>query len=350
MAAALCAAALCVGPALGQQAVITGEIRTASSLNAAQRQVIQDFANQRFDLLANGGPDERPRARTALVRELDSPSASDAFERELAQAVLPKARDLLAPANDDSTRLNAMIVVAAMANDDALGLMAERLSDANVAVRYWAAQGLAEAVAARQGELGGQRTPVQQAILARMAEEPSAEAASHLFQVLSLLQQPPGIQEMGEGLVARVPLHRDNPAMSHLDTRVALRQAKVRLTVLQEINPGAVAPARRVLAAAACRHALVIADQLANGLVEDEPTRVAHAATLQAIHESLSGWWRDAGGSPGARPNNDVVLNPLRFGNWGAMPRAFDQWRQALTAPNNPMGLTAADLEDAPAE
>lgn len=346
MAAGL-AAGLAAGPASAQQlVVIPPDVRTASSMTAAHRQVINEFVDQRAPSLSLLDPDLRQRDRDAILRELESPSASPAFMREFSQALLPKVRDMAAAGNDLSTQLNAMIVLSEIPSPEAVAFLIDpaQLAHENPAIRYWAAQGVSNAVTRQEGLLGGQRRAMEQAILDRLAVETSTETAKHLFQALAPMQQPPAMLPLAEALGARVALHAANPSLSHLDTREAVRQSRVQLSILAQLGQD-VAPIRNELAKAAFGHAEVIAGQLADANVQlDQATRVAHAATLRIIHESLVIWWREAGGPANARPQNDAVLNPIQFGNWGQLPAAFAQWRQSLSAAGNPFGLTAEDL------
>ncbi|MEM6393409.1 MAG: hypothetical protein AAF797_11600 [Planctomycetota bacterium] len=324
------------GGAAAQPDDIDQEIKVANVILADQEAAITRVVDQEMDLLIGGDPEQIAGARQRLLRQFRTPGASQAFLQAMSRAVVKRMPEAVEHAKV-MVRLNAMIVLGEVDPrvDGVFPLVQTALKDASPAVRYWAAQSLANL---SENDLGpNDELQIVQIVQPLVAPEQSMPVLRNLFQALTNLDSDEAIVALLQGLNEKVAFHVARPNQPHMATEVGLRHVYRQITLGQVQK---LPEKQRQMVRAAYRCFELIADQMVQNKVEDGQA-AGHGRILVLAHTAMRRAYLDNRGAEERVPRG--LNSAVNFKNWQQVQQIGQQWKQLLTAAA-PFGFQPQEL------
>jgi hypothetical protein len=225
-----------VQPAAAQvPSLPTGITATQTPFTPEQRDAATAFWRYWSEQMTTATNDQQiATARQTLARPLSQPGVTEVFREQYASIGISQLADVLA---DDApmTRMNGLIVLAALRQPAGLELALNHLQDEHVGVRYWAGS------AASQSLLGDrlaatplnaeQREAARQALGAALQDEKQGPVRGTMYVALERLNTNQARKTLLDALDARLAHYMTNGVTMGLEAEVdAFEQLRVALS------------------------------------------------------------------------------------------------------------------------
>jgi hypothetical protein len=336
--AAMCLAIL--GPGVqslfAQDSLPTAILQAQDELTTEEQATIDQFLKAQVIRLQSSDPQQVALGRARLTEQFGLGN-SQFFTSSYRQAIAKQLIPLLAPDSPLMTRLNVAIVSAKLSGQSLVDVLQTGEDDPSPAVRYWIAK--AVGTAAKNKRLEKQQ---QKDVLVVMANRLKAEDSSLVLEQVMLaiaeIDLPEAIQQVLDGLDARVTFHKQNPVARFKPVHGGMQQLWSKLIALRAAGKS-VDNQQKDLARIALRYYALIADQLAlNNDNNDEQEaqeirqdKVAMAGICSRVMDDVA--------QQVARITPPQAIDP---NNAAELKVSADRWHEVLKAP--PFNFTDEEL------
>jgi len=338
VAAFICLSALLAGlPAFGQ--FLDQEILQADSITPPMIDAMTDVIDPEMDRLISGEPESISKARKNLIQLLNYQDASKAF-RIAFSTQITKRMDGAVNHDDTLVRMNAMIILNAMVDDDSKALIDSGLEDDSDAVKRWAMKALGSRCRWWRGQ-GANAQDVADAIkqiVAQLDQNPPPHpiVVDAGLEALLNADSPAARSALVDQLNKRVALHAADSSLSYSPERVAIERFSGVLSLESKKD----FQSTKDLSRAMYRYASLIITQVqAGGMSEDQ-----RLGALTMLLESMQGLVRTTLASKAKPPvNHPNAKNWIQNGGWVDLKNLVEKdWAAILTG--NPFNLKPDQL------
>jgi hypothetical protein len=342
-----------------QPASLPPDVLVATDILSAQQQAsIDEYAAAWVNHMAGDDPEQVKEARSQLIAPLRMPGISPTFVKQYNIAVLNRLKRLVVaqpvdPADGNNEEMpdatiallrnvNVMIVLTHLSGQGVLDLMTVGLTDANAAVRYWAAKAVARITRQDEGLSEDDQRQVLNLLDQALGAETSPEVLAELLNALNALDIPGAKQVLLNSLNARVLIHIRQPEDPYLPEHNALQQLyldMLRLNVRGQANADQI----RELARVAFRYMVLVAEQLDADHNFDPDTKSDHKRMVE-LGDTVLRFAVPILLKPQSKRLPAKIDNALRLETWAFVLVEIRRWKEILLR-ELPINLKAEELD-----